>query len=474
MIRIDISKDALEAMLTIQASGDDYPTLDEVLFELDNRGVVTGIDLDLIKRILSQKEPVRKVLIAKGVPPKYGKDGELQWLIGINKPLENTSDNANRIDFKNTKFSQGVKANEILVKRIPPENGTDGLSVFNTIISSFGQDYELPKGRNTHISEDGTILYADINGSAFLENGKINVDEIYHVKGNVSYATGNIKFDGPVVIDGDVLSGFRVEAKDSIYVSGNIEAANVYSHQGDITVQYGILGKGRAKILAGGNLKCGFIQDATVGVRKDVIVDHYILNGIVTAGGKVEATQNEGLIRGGNVTAEKGIIVKDAGSDRNTYTELHIMNQGENESQSALWEISKIRSELSVRLSSLKKRLSFLEVLELRLKGLSDDKIAEKVFLTGEIKRVSKKIESLNEQELTLQKEASKERITREIVVHGTIYKNVNIDISGLGYHCEEPMHSVKFYRFKREIIVESLLDMNDSSYDIFIPTKTD
>ena len=52
-------------------------------------------------------------------------------------------------------------------------------------------------------------------------------------------------------------------------------------------------------------------------------------------------------------------------------------------------------------------------------------------------------------------------------------YKNVNIDISGLGYHCEEPMHSVKFYRFKREIIVESLLDMNDSSYDIFIPAKT-
>ncbi len=474
MIRIDITKDALEALLTIQASGEDYPVLDDILHELDTHGVTTGVDLDLIKQILSQKKPIRKVVIAKGVPPKYGKDAELQWLISINKPLENTSANANRIDFKNTKFSQGVQANEILVKRIPPEKGKDGLSVFNTIIPSTGKDFDLPSGRNTHISEDGTVLYADIKGSAFLENGKINVDEIYHVKGNVSYATGNIKFDGPVVIDGDVLSGFRVEAKESIYVSGNIEAANVYSHQGDITVQYGILGKGRAKILAGGSLKCGFIQDATVGVRKDVIVDHYILNGIITAGGQVQAIQNEGLIRGGNVTAEKGIILKDVGSDRNTYTELHIMNQGENESQSALWEISKIRSELSVRLSSLKKRLSFLEVLELRLNKLSEDKIAEKVFLNGEIKRISQKIESLNDQELTLQKEASKERITREIVVHGTIHKNVNIDISGLGYHCEEPMHSVKFYRFKREIIVESLLDMNDSSYDIFIPTKLD
>ncbi len=459
-------------MLTIQAKGNDFPVLDEVLLELKEKKINTGINYDLIKKIVDKKEPVRKVVIARGVAPQYGKDGELQWKIGINKPFENTVKDSNRIDFKNSKFSQTVSPNEVLVKRIPPEKGTDGLSVFGKPISSLGKDYPLPAGRNTHISKDGTLLYSDIKGSAFLENGRVNVDEIYHVKGNVSYATGNIKFDGPVVIDGDVLSGFRVEARDSIYISGNIEAANVYSHQGDITVQYGILGKGRAKILAGGSLKCGFIQDATVGVRKDVIAEHYILNGIITAGGKVDVSQNEGLIRGGNVTAEKGIIVKDAGSERNTYTELHIMNQGENESQNALWEISKTRSELSVRLSSLKKRLSFLEVLDTRLNGLSDDKIAEKVFILGEIKRVGKKIDEYNQKEMALQKLASKERILREIVVKGTIHKNVNIDISGLGYHCDEPMHSVKFYRFKREIIIESLLDMDDSSYDIFIPSK--
>jgi len=116
--------------------------------------------------------------------------------------------------------------------------------------------------------------------------------------------------------------------------------------------------------------------------------------------------------------------------------------------------------------------MSFLDVLESRLNGLSDERAAEQVFLVAEIKRVAKKIEELNQKEFSLQKEASKERITREIEVRGTIYRNVNIDISGLGYNCDAPIQGVKFFRFKQEIIIESLLEMENNAYDIFIPTS--
>lgn len=470
MIRIDFTEHKLEALLTIQAKGAEYPTEEELLNEIQSQRIRFGLDSELIKQIAENKEPIRKKIIARGTPAVYGEDAKLDWMIlNKNSPV-GTAAGSDRVDFKHTHFFEGVKANQKLILKFFAKPGTDGRSVLDEPISSMGRDIELPVGRNTHISEDKASLIADIDGSAFVEDEKVHIDEIFHVKGNVSYATGNIKFDGPVVIEGDVLSGFRVEARDSIHIGGNVEAASIYSHTGDVTVTYGILGKNRAKILAGGNLNCGYIQDATVGVRKNVIVDRYISNSTVSAGGNVELTKNEGLIRGGSIEAEKGIVAKEIGSNRNVLTELHIRNQGENESQNTLWELSRSRSELMVRQSSLKKREKFLSVLESRLGVLSADKTIEREFINTEIKRIQSRIEQLNAEELELQKNASKVRLTREIEVRGKIHKNVAIDISGLGYHCESLMDGVKFFRFKNEILVESLLDMNDAEYDIFIP----
>jgi len=472
VIRIDFSNDKVEARLTIQADKSEFPPYQEILKAVSDKKICFGLNEPLLKKIAEDKEPVRKVLIAQGIPPVYGKDASIEFKLKLHESSAFKVPGTDRVDFKRTNLSESVQAKQVLAVKTFAESGTDGKSVLGEPVPSFGKDVDLPGGRNTSLSEDASTLYADVSGSAFLENDLIHVDKIYHVKGNVSYATGNIKFDGPVVIEGDVLSGFWVEARDSIYIGGNVEAAKVYSHEGDITVNFGILGKGRAKILAGGNLKCGFIQDAVIGVRKDVIVDHYVINGSVTAGGVVDVSQNEGMIRGGTITAEKGIVVNEAGSSRGTPTELHIQTQGENESQNALWELSRKRSELSIRLSSLNKRRSFLKVLGERLNGLSAEKVVEMNFISKEIPRVRKKIEALNKEEMTLQKNASQAKITREIVVNKTLHKNVSIDISGIGYQCDTTLNGVKLFRFKREIIIESLLDMENGEYDIYIPSR--
>lgn len=471
MIRIDFSDDKVEAYLTILADKDEFPSHAQIMRAITEKKICFGLDEPLLKKIADTKEAVRKALIAKGIAPVYGKDASIEWKLKLKENAAFKIPGTDRVDFKRTNLSESVQAKQALAIKTFAEAGTDGKSVLGEPVSSFGKDIDLPRGRNTSLSEDASTLYSDISGSAFIENDLIHVDKIYHVKGNVSYATGNIKFDGPVVIEGDVLSGFWVEARDSIYIGGNVEAAKVYSHQGDVTVNFGVLGKGRAKILAGGNLKCGFLQDAVVGVRKDVIVQRYVINSDVTAGGVVNVSQNEGIIRGGSITAEKGIIAKEIGSSRGAPTDLHIRSQGENESQNSLWKLSRKRSELTIRHSSLSKRKSFLKVLEERLGGLSADKRVEMDFIRKEIPRVRKKIEALNNEEMVLQKNASQARITREIVVHKTLHKNVSIDISGVGYQCDDALDGVKLFRFKREIIIESLLDMESSEYDIFIPS---
>ena len=209
-----------------------------------------------------------------------------------------------------------------------------------------------------------------------------------------------------------------------------------------------------------------------MGVRKNIIIQHYAMNSTLTAGGKIELLNNEGLVRGGSMTSEQGIYVKNVGSNRNYYTELKIQSQGENSSQHELWEISKERSELNMRISSLKKRFSFLKILEERVGGLSQEKKQELQFLEKEMNRLSEKIKELDRKEFVLQKEASKERITREVRVEENLFPNVSIELNGLGFHTDQTLSGVKIFRFKDEIVVESLLGMDDSGYDIFVPNN--
>lgn len=472
MTEISLSKDKLEAYITVKAGKEAFPSEQDILNELEKQNVRFGIDHEMIKKIVREKKDVYKKPIARGRPAQKGNPAVIDWKITANFAPAPSLITSQRVDFKKALPFEPVVEKQVLAEKKAPGKGVDGISVTNEPLSSLGNDIQLPAGRNTHISEDGLLLIADMNGSAFFENNQVHVDRIYHIKGSVSYATGNVKFDGPVVIEGDVRSGFRVDARDSIYIGGNVEAANIYSQHGDITIVQGILGQKRAKILAGGSLFCGFVQDAVVGVRKNIIIQHYAMNSSLTAGGKIELLQNEGLVRGGTLTSEQGIFVKNVGSDRNYYTELKIQNQGENASQHALWEISKERSEMSLRISSLKKRHSFLAILKGRMDGLSQEKKVEFDFLEKEIERLNKKIEELSARELLLQKEASKERINREIQVEENLYPNVSVDLNGLGFHTDQTLRGVKIFRFKDEIVVESLLGMEDTAYDIFVPNN--
>ncbi len=469
-MKVHISPDKLRASLTITEDRAAYPTADQILMFLKEHRVVYGIDEALIHSIADTKEPVDKLLCANSLSPGMDELSLIDWKISVDKAGRPSGAELERVDYKRIHIFHNVHADQVLAVI----KSTQPTITLKTVTGEEGEipleQIRFPAGRNTHISQDGKTLHADIDGAAFWENGLLHVDRVYHVKGDVNYATGNIKFDGPVVIDGDVRSGFRVEAQDSIYIGGNVEAANIYSQKGDVTVQYGVVGKNRAKILAGGSLTCGYIQDATVGVRKNVVVKHYIINATITAGGRIEVSENEGMIRGGDLTAEKGIIAKNIGSPRNILTELKIRNNGENEYQNQLWELSRSRSELMVRVSALKKRHSFLMVLGKQVGSLSPAKDKEKLFLADEIKRLEEKLAELGNKEIVLQKEASKERMNREILVFENIYPYVDIDISGQGFQTEQTMKAVKIFRFKDEIIIESLLDMTDSSYDIFVP----
>ena len=74
---------------------------------------------------------------------------------------------------------------------------------------------------------DENIIVADLDGQLVENNNKIIVDPTIEIKGDVDLSTGNIDFNGSVLIKGSVQAGFAVRADGDVEIRGTISGGNV-------------------------------------------------------------------------------------------------------------------------------------------------------------------------------------------------------------------------------------------------------
>jgi uncharacterized protein (DUF342 family) len=155
------------------------------------------------------------------------------------------------------------------------------------------------------------------SGEVSLSGGRIEVNRVHRVQGDVDYSVGNIDFNGTVIIQGTIKNGFTVRAEGDVVVGGNIEGADVQCG-GDLTVSGGIVGKSYVK--ASGRVRALFVENARVLCQKSVFVDRAIMHSLVIAGDRVGVTGDPGVIVGGVVRAGKVIEAQTIGSKIGTPT----------------------------------------------------------------------------------------------------------------------------------------------------------
>ena len=464
ILRIKLSEDKLSAYLTVFADSNHFPDYNEISSFLVNEGIIFGIDNDKLSEIVAAKEPIASVLVAKGIPAI----GRFKWHINADNPNKPTITYSDRADFKQLLSYHFVKKNDKILSLIDESEIQAGETVTGLKIEPPADEFELPSCKNIRLSDDKKSLIADADGYLIWDDDILTISSVFHVKGDVGYNTGNLKVKGPVVIDGDVRSGFRVETDSSIYIGGTVDAANLYAQNGDITIEHGILGQGRAKILCGGSLKCGFMQDANIAVKNDVLIQRYAINCFITASRVINNLSEKAVIRGGSISAESGIFVNTVGSERSVPTELKIQSYSEGENQSRLWKVSKERTSLKVRLSSLQKRKNFLLVLKNKVNRFSKEKQDEIEFIATEMKRLNDKLSVLENEELNLQQESSRENIKKEVQIQGTLYRNVRIIIGDCEYFSDSEVKGVRIYKIKDQILIESLKGV--PADEIYVP----
>lgn len=299
-------------------------TDEEILAAIKEKwNVVYGINEDLVRAAVKSGSYYRPLVFAGGKAPEKGKDGELVFLFNTKHSIAPKILEDGSADYKNLNIFESVAEGAEVAKAIPPEPGIDGCSVTGKVLpAQKGAERKLPKGRNVNVSADGGSLLASKSGRVDYINGRVEISDVYKVKGDIDMGVGNVSFEGDVIVNGNIISGLTVQASGLIEVRGYVEAATLISGK-DIILRNGMQGMGQGRLEAEGNIVARFIERSTLSAKGNIIAD-YIVQCIATAGGSVTMKGKWGKILGGVVRSGKEVTARIIGSPSNDRTQLEL------------------------------------------------------------------------------------------------------------------------------------------------------
>ena len=330
---------------------------------LNQERISTGILEDALKSIVENQVYDQTVLVAKGVLARNGIDGSIRDHFQRTLNIEFKEEENGSVDYKKLNNIQSVKEGEVIstiTLAVPGENGmTITGKPYPCTIK--GTDVPIPGGRNTVLTEDRTLLISQRTGHVTFANGKFQVDPILKINGNIDNSTGNLDYDGDILITGDVRNGFSVKATENIDIRGSVEGAQITA-QGSITIASGMSGNGRGVLTSDSDVKCRYLEHCTVSAGGNVYAES-IINSKIESGQDILVTSGMGVIIGGSLLASNSINARIIGSKvRRLITELIIANVPKNVEESS--RLSRELEQLRHNMTEVRKNIIYLETTQ--------------------------------------------------------------------------------------------------------------
>jgi uncharacterized protein (DUF342 family) len=396
---------------------------DQLLQYLEKRNIKFGIKEDILDNLGSKELLNKAVIIAEGVVPvteiraplKYNFDPDIVSL---------KLDDKDNVDFKNISELTAVEKGQVLAEKSEPIEGLPGKKINGKEIPfDIERDNPIPHGRGVSISANGRSLRAEIGGHLVFDYGIISVEPVYVVEKNLDFHTGNIHFDGAVVVCGDVLPGFKITATGRVEVRGVIDGGTVET-QGSLMVKQGIFSKDNSYIKAGGTVVAKHIEGMRIEANT-VRVLSSIINAEIKADDYVEVLGEPGTIIGGTVEAGNFIKANTIGSPIGNKTCLTAGSL-----ERLVGQIREITGEMrdrKTKLEELSRTTSLVEEPPDQSGKLAvDSDIAVKLAATQT--HVQEELEKLAEKLAELRKE-EKQRSLAKVHFRDDIYEGVTIRI---------------------------------------------
>lgn len=279
-IEVETTENEMQAWVTLNPPlrGAAPPTVEDIEDELNQHGVIHGIDRDAVKRLIARQEYSRRTLVATGNAPIAGTANRVRYHFNTNRGKPYLEMEFGRINLKELNFIDNRHEGDVLAELMPPIEARDGRTVTGrTLIAERDtRPVQLNGGANTRLSPQRTELYATCDGNVRIVGSKVIVEPVVKVR-NVNYETGNIRFDGSVVVEGTIADGFVIEASGDIQVGKGVGKATLKAG-GNILLKTGINGNGAGEIECDGDLFARYVESCSVTCRGNLLVEEAIMH----------------------------------------------------------------------------------------------------------------------------------------------------------------------------------------------------
>lgn len=225
---------------------------DEVHQALRKEGILYGIIDAAIAEV--PKRPNQRIKVAQGVPPKEPKDGRIRIPVieaakAREKELQSQAERAQRLEVIREMVIPSVMAGEVAAYCEPPEPGEPGRNVYGDEVPARSpRSVTLTAGPGCRV-EEGRIAYAEQTGRPELRGDMIQIVPLHEIRGDLTAKRGHVRFDGDILVRGNVTESVRIESGGQIRVVGSVSGANLAALTG-IVIQRAAIS---SQLVAGGS-----------------------------------------------------------------------------------------------------------------------------------------------------------------------------------------------------------------------------
>jgi hypothetical protein len=423
-------------------------TFDEFIKDLRFRNIVSGIQMQMLNEHF-QSDGIYQtdILVAKGREPIQGVDDEIKYYFETDRHVAPTLLQNGSVDYYNLNVIQHCKKGDVLARIIPGDAGEPGINILGKRINPREIKHcVLKHGKNIEVIEEGRAIATMVDGHVTLIDDTVFVSDVYEVE-NVDFSSGNIHYSGSVQVNGNVASGFEINAGGNVVVSGVVEGARIEAG-GNIIIAKGMNGMHKGVLIAGGNVVAKFLENADVEAAGYVNAES-ILHSTVSAGTEIEVDGKKGFIVGGHVQADQKITVKTLGAVMGAATIVEVGVDPKVKAryimlQRDIGDIMKSIKTMQPTLTSFAEKLSkgvrFSTEQVKYIKGLAKDIEDKKVQLA------QKNEELLGMQELISAQSHAK------VVVKGEVFPGTTIVIGDISMVTQSNYHYCRFEAVEGEV----------------------
>lgn len=444
IIQVEISSDKMSCHLAIEtAYGAPNPDFDDLKEALSDKKVIMGVNEGVLKSIANKLPNVApgsmvKELVAKGKSAGQSKQAKIDLLIQplqdrLMKPQLRADGTVDMHDFGDIEM---VEPGDQLARRTPPVVGEPGFNVLGENVEAIKpEDRQLGVGEGAEISSsDENLLIASRKGVPLKIQDGVEVSEAYVVK-DVDLHTGNIDFDGTVVVQGSVKEGMEVKATKKVMVQNYVESACIISEH-DVVIGKGVLGHKAdkkssgdeaatysAKIVCGGDFFANYIQYADISVAKKCSVSKHILHSHINAEViELESPKkSEAKVIGGLLQPKQKLLCNTLGGPSYIHTKVDFSTRLD----SQLRELKQVNDELVERINVARGMNAALRDIENKTSSKEAMEQAQKI--TNTIKHFQGLVSELKEKRKAIQKEIDTVCEEFEVCVKQNLYPGVEI-----------------------------------------------